>query len=89
MDTGLYNNCFATVFNKLLEKSGVTCYQINKYTGLDQAYLSNLKNGNKKNPSPETVVKISMAFCYYSNTITLNDIERLFQSVGRSIHVRN
>ena len=88
METGLYNNGFCTTFNKLLIKGDVTCYQIHQYTDLDQGYLSNLKNGNKRNPSPETLMKIALGLSHCSNNITLYDVEGLFQSVGRSIHVR-
>ena len=82
---GLYEKSFAEAFSKLLAKSGITCYQIHEYTHLDQAYLSRLKNGEKKNPSPETIMKISLAICHFSNKIKLSDIEKLLNSVGRSI----
>ena len=85
---GLYSDDFAQVFSKLLEKTGISCYQLSQYTHLNQAYLSRLRNGKKQNPSPETVVKISLALCYYSNQVQLHDIENLFKSVGRSIITR-
>ena len=44
----LYGNDFAKIFSELLEKSGVTCYQLNQYVNLDEAYLSRLKNGQKR-----------------------------------------
>jgi len=81
----LYANDFSKVFSTLLEKSGISCYRISQYTHLDQAYLSRLKTGNKQNPSPETVIKISLALAYYSNQVQLHDIQKLFKSVGRSI----
>jgi transcriptional regulator with XRE-family HTH domain len=87
METGLYNNDFSEIFYKLLAKGNVSCYQIHQYTHLDQGYLSNLRNGKKSNPSPETIMKIAVALSHCSNKITLHDIEALFQSVGRSIHV--
>ena len=84
---GIYANEFSVVFSALLQKTDISCYQISQYTHLDQAYLSRLKTGEKKNPSPETVIKISLAFTHFSNQVRLHDIQRLFRSVGRSLNV--
>jgi len=35
MKEGLYNNQFSEVFSRLLEKSGVSCYGVNKFSGID------------------------------------------------------
>jgi transcriptional regulator with XRE-family HTH domain len=86
---GLYSNGFSQVFSDLLKKTGVACYQISKYAHLDQAYLSRLRNGEKNNPSPETVMKISLALAHLSNKFNLYDVETLFNSVGRSISIRD
>lgn len=83
---GIYKNNFSAVFTELLKKSGVSCYQIYEYAGLDQAYLSRLKNGEKHNPSPETIIKIGLALTHYSDKIKFYDVQRLFRSVGRSLH---
>ncbi|MFC1874089.1 helix-turn-helix domain-containing protein [Chloroflexota bacterium] len=82
---GLYQNNFAEAFSKLLYKYGVSCYHVHQYTHLDQAYLSRLKNGERKNPSSETIMKISLALCHIEKNIKLYDIEELFNSVGRSL----
>jgi transcriptional regulator with XRE-family HTH domain len=81
----LYVNDFPRIFSELLSKSGVTCYQISRYTGLDQAYLSRLKNGEKTNPSPETVVKICIAIAHFSDKLTIHDFDSLFRASGRSL----
>ena len=83
----LYANNFAKAFSNLLQETGVTCYQISQYSHLDQAYLSRLKNGEKQNPSPDTIIKISLALTHYSDKVKLYDILKLFKSVGRSLHV--
>ena len=83
----LYSNDFAKAFSNLLAKFGVTCYQIHKFTHLDQAYLSRLKSGEKASPSPETIVKIGLAICNFSDKIKLSDIEVLFNSTGRSLQI--
>lgn len=84
---GIYSNNFSQVFSKLLEKSGTSCYQISRFAHLDQAYLSRLKNGVRHNPSPETIVKISLALTHFSDKITVYDIQKLFGSVGRSLNL--
>ena len=85
MDAGLYSNSFSEVFSKILENTRVSCYQIHSYTNLDQAYLSRLKNSQKINPSPETIMKISLGLVHCCPKITLSDIDNLFKSVGRSL----
>ncbi len=83
----LYVNDFSEIFSTLLEKSGVSCYHISQYSHLDQAYLSRLRSSKKQNPSPETIIKISLALTHYSDKINLHDIQGLFRSVGRSFRV--
>jgi transcriptional regulator with XRE-family HTH domain len=85
MMNGIYTNDFAHVFSRLLEENEISCYQISQFTHLDQAYLSRLKNGKRENPSPATIIKISLALTHYSDKIKLCDIQRLFKSVGRSL----
>ena len=85
--SGVYTNSFAEVFSSLLKQTDLSCYKISEYTHLDQGYLSRLKNGEKENPSPETVIKISMAFAHFSKNVGISDIQRLFRSVGRSIAI--
>ena len=84
----LYSSNFQKIFGDLLTRTGISCYQITKYTDLDGAYLSRLRNGGKNNPSAETIMKISLALAHLSEDIALYDIEELFNSVGRSIHLK-
>ena len=84
---GIYSNDFSEVFSKILDKTGVTCYQLHEYTKLDQAHLSRLRSGEKSNPTPEMIMKISLGLVHYSSKLKLSDIEKLFKSVGRSLHL--
>ena len=86
---GVYSNTFSQAFSQLLEKASISCYQISQFAHLDQSYLSRLKNGEKQNPSPETIIKISLALTHYSDKIKLYDIQKLFKSVGRSLHLND
>jgi DNA-binding Xre family transcriptional regulator len=76
---------FSETFSKLLLSSGVTCYQINQYTGIDPAYLSRLKNGEKYNPSTEVLLKVCFALAHFGPNVKLSDIEDLLNAVGRTI----
>jgi transcriptional regulator with XRE-family HTH domain len=87
MRHGVYSNSFSEVFSQLIDKAGISCYKISLFAHLDQAYLSRLKNGERENPSPETIIKISLALTHYSDNIKLYDIQRLFKSVGRSLNL--
>jgi hypothetical protein len=88
MVQGIYSNSFSAVFSRLLEKGHVTCYQLHQFTHLDQAYLSRLKSGEKCNPSPEALMNIALGLAHYSKDITPYDIDEMFRSVGRSIHIQ-
>jgi len=83
MKTGLYSNNFAEAFSKLLEKANVTCYQISEFSDLDQGYLSRLKNGEKRNPSVETLMAIGFSLVHFSGKINLHDIHDLFRAADR------
>jgi len=81
----IYTNNFSKVFDKVLAETGVTCYKISQYSGLDEGYLSRLKSGLKDNPSPETIIKICIAIAHYSERTKLHDIEALFNATGRTL----
>jgi len=89
MEPSLFSNNFSRAFSNLLDKTGVSCYQMSQYSGLDQSYLSRLKSGEKRNPSPETVVKISLALVHCSEKVTIHEVESLFNSVGRSLLIKH
>lgn len=90
MEPGIYRNDFANAFSKLLEKAGksCTCYKIGEYTDLTQGCLSRLRSGERRDPKLGTIFKISLALVHFSDKITLHDVEQLFNSVGRSINVK-
>ena len=85
----VYSNSVSHAFSQLIEITGVSCYKISQFTHLDQAYLGRLKNSEKQNPSVETIIKISLALTHYSEKIKLYDIQELFKSVGRSLHLND
>lgn len=84
----LYRNEFHKIFSELLVRADISSYKIGKYTEIDEAYLSRLRNGRKNNPSVETVMKIGLALAHLGEKISLHDIEELFNSIGRSINLK-
>ena len=82
---GIYSKEFTKVFSKLLETSGVTCYQISQYSHLDEGYLSRLRNGEKHDPSPEAIIRICLALANCNHNFKLHDFESVFNSVGRTL----
>ena len=84
----LYSKDFGKAFSNLIDKYGVTCYQISQYSHLDQGYLSRLRNGEKHDPSPETLVKISLSLAHFSSEVKLYDIEALFNAAGHSLQIK-
>ncbi|MFC1908070.1 hypothetical protein ACFLWT_01525 [Chloroflexota bacterium] len=86
--TGILNNQFPEKFSNLLEKSGVSCYQISNFTGIDPAYLSRLRNSSKHNPSPEVIVKIGLALVRHGKGINLYHIEQLLNSAGYTLKIK-
>ena len=87
-EMGIFSDDFASIFSAILDRTGVTCHQINKYTGLDPGYLSRLRNGQKRRPSAEVLVRISVALAHHNDKVTQHDIERLFESIGCSLKIR-
>lgn len=85
MNRGLYTNNFSNCFSKVLKDAHITCYQLHAYTNIDQAYLSRLRSGERGNPSPEIIMKISLGLVHFSEKVKMSDIEELFESVGRSL----
>jgi transcriptional regulator with XRE-family HTH domain len=89
MRQGLYRDQFSDVFSRLLEKSGISRYGVSKFSGIDQAYLSRLRKGDKDHPSPEVVMRISLALVHWSDKLSLHDIEELFNSTGRTLNIND
>ena len=81
----LFSSRFKKAFREILNKSGLSCYKVSKYSHIDEPYLSRLIRGERKNPSEETVTKIALAIAHLSDRITIYDIDELFKSIGHSL----
>ena len=81
----LYSGEFSKAFSALLQENGISCYEVSKYSYLDQAYLSRLKNGERQKPSVEVVVRIGLALAHCSDKVSLYHIDELLKTTGRSL----
>ena len=68
---------FAGTLKRLRIKAGKSRYQLWKFSGIDQSYISKLENGGKVNPSRSTVVLLGMGLLHACDEIDLSDIEEL------------
>ena len=68
---------FAETLKRLRIKAGKSRYQLWKFSGIDQSYISKLENGDKVNPSRSTVVLLGMGLLHACDEIDLSDIEEL------------
>ena len=89
MAIGVFSNNFKEVFNELVKKSGASRYMISKHAHVDEPYILRLSNGEKKNPSPEIVIRICFALVRLSSDITIYDLDELLKSIGHTLFPRN
>ena len=71
------NNKFGQLLRQLRIKAGKSRYQLWKFSGIDQSYISKLENGDKVNPSRSTVVLLGMGLLRACDEIDLSDIEEM------------
>jgi len=73
---------FASALKRLRLKAGKSRYKLAQWTGLSEAYLLRLENGERANPSRDVVLLISLALVSNAQAIDLYDIEELMLSAG-------
>lgn len=73
---------FAETLKRLRNKAGKSRYQLWKFSGVDQSYISMLENGEKVSPSRSKVILLGMSLVCNSNRIGLSDVEELLLAAG-------
>ena len=63
-------------------RAGKSRYRLAQYTGLSQAYLMRLENGERANPSRDVVLMLGLALVENSESVTIWDIDDLLLSAG-------
>jgi len=73
---------FASALKRLRIKAGKSRYKLAQWTGLSDAYLLRLENGERLNPSRDVVLLLSLALVSDGHSIDAYDIEELMLSAG-------
>jgi transcriptional regulator with XRE-family HTH domain len=71
---------FGAMLKRLRAKAGKSRYKLAQWTGLSEAYLLRLENGERSNPGRDVVLRIALALVYDSPAIDVYDIEELMLS---------
>jgi transcriptional regulator with XRE-family HTH domain len=71
---------FGAMLKRLRTKAGKSRYKLAQWTGLSEAYLLRLENGERNNPGRDVVLLIALALVYDSPAIDVYDIEELMLS---------
>ena len=78
--TAFNHTDFAVLLRLLRERSGKSRYRLAQFCGLDEAYLSRLESGERRNPSRDTVMKIGLALVEGSTQVSIHDVKELLLS---------
>lgn len=73
---------FGDTLKQLRIKAGKSRYKLAQWTGLSEAYLLRLENGERANPSRDVVLLIALALTSGSQNIDIYDIEEFTLSAG-------
>lgn len=73
---------FNAMLKRLRVKSGKSRYKLAQWSGLSEAYLLRLENGERNNPGRDVVLLIALALVYDSPSVDVYDIEELMLSAG-------
>lgn len=73
---------FSELLQDLRQRAKKSRYELHKVTGLDQAYLKRLEDGEKTNPSRETVLMLGFALVRGNEAIHIGDIDELLLAAG-------
>jgi transcriptional regulator with XRE-family HTH domain len=73
---------FGETLKTLRVRAGKSRYRLAQYTGLSQAYLMRLENGERANPSRDVVLMLGLALVENSESVAIWDIDDLLLSGG-------
>ena len=89
MAIGVFSNNFTKIFRELVKKSRASGHKISQYAQVDEPYIYHLLRGDKKNPSPEILIRIGFALGSLSDKITIEDLDELLKSIVHTLFPRN
>ena len=73
---------FNAMLKRLRTKAGKSRYKLAQWSGLSEAYLLRLENGERTNPGRDVVLLIALALVHDSPSVDVYDIEELMLSAN-------
>lgn len=73
---------FGAMLKRLRTKAGKSRYKLAQWSGLSEAYLLRLENGERNNPGRDVVLLIALALVHDSSSVDVYDIEELMLSAN-------
>ena len=73
---------FADALKRLRLKAGKSRYRLTQFSGIDQAYILRLENGERTNPSRDVVLMLALALVENSETVGVYDVDELLLAAG-------
>ena len=75
---------FSARLQTLRRRTRKSKYRVAKYSGLDQAYILRLENGEKTNPSRDVVLRLALALAHNSDAVSIDDVDELLLAAGHA-----
>ena len=73
---------FADALKRLRLKAGKSRYRLTQFSGIDQAYILRLENGERSNPSRDVVLMLALALVESSEDVGVHDVDELLLAAG-------
>jgi len=79
---------FQKTLNKLMNKCKIPTYALAQVADVDPSYLQRLRNGERRRPGRDVVIRLATAMAEYSEVISDKDVRRLIESAGHTVPKR-
>ena len=73
---------FGETLKKLRTGAGKSRYRLAHYSGINEAYILRLENGQRSNPSRDVVMMLGLALVEKSDSVAIWDIDEMLLSAG-------
>ena len=73
---------FADTLKKLRTGAGKSRYRLAQFSGINEAYILRLENGQRVNPSRDVVMMLGLALVQNSDSVNIWDIDEMLLSAG-------
>ena len=73
---------FSETLKKLRARAGKSRYRLAQYSGINEAYILRLENGQRFNPSRDVVMMLGLSLVENSDQVNIWDVDDLLLSAG-------